>query len=79
MRQPAVATQGSEERFLERVLGVGSPEPAHEKPEDFGSVLFVQALERRNTHDYREKYEAVTRRTFRGGASRLPICMSMEM
>jgi hypothetical protein len=79
MRESFVAAQGAQERLLERVLSLGAPDPPNEEAEDLGPMLLVQALEGRNTHNYREKCESVTRRTFRGAAAWLPICMSEEM
>ena len=52
MLEPRVAAQRAQERLLERVLGRAAAEPAGEQPEHGVAVLLVEALERRDCHDF---------------------------
>ncbi len=50
MAERRVAAESPQERLLERVLGVGPPEKPGQVAEHLVSVLFVEALERRQGH-----------------------------
>ena len=45
MSERGIAAEGPQERFLERVLGVGPPEKPGQVAEHLVAVLFVEALE----------------------------------
>ena len=52
MVESAIRAERAQERLLERVLGSVRAEPASQEPQNLGSMLLVEPLERRDRHGF---------------------------
>ena len=50
--EPPVRAEGAQERLLECVVGSIDTEAAAQEPQDFGSMLLVEPLERGDRHGF---------------------------